>query len=99
MTGIICPTVELKDGHFVEFEEPVTWEDNYNTTLNEYIVSNNKQELFEKIKDDTIIEEPILDVKSLIKDELLDINESNNKYENNNFLDVDIDDGGVLNFD
>lgn len=45
LSGSICPMADIYDGSFSDFQEPMTWEAEYNKTLNEYKSMCNKKEV------------------------------------------------------
>lgn len=75
-SGTLCPTLDLYNGYFSEYEEPVTWEDEYSKTLEEYNKMVHKKEVLiykkkvgMKLDEDklTVIEENLKIMEKMIK--------------------------------
>lgn len=54
VTGALCPFSNLHDGHFIDFEEPSTWEERLNALVEEYKSLNTKIEICRVINDNKL---------------------------------------------
>ena len=63
VSGTICPLAELYDGHFTEYKEPSTWNDNMLKVLDVYKANKSKLEMTRLLSDVELVEQ-----KSNIKD-------------------------------
>ena len=54
VSGTLCPLNKLHDNHFIEFEEPSTWEGKLNKLVEEYKSMNNKIEICRIVKDNNL---------------------------------------------
>jgi len=77
VTGFLCPMVKIYDGHFSEFDEPNSWEEEFKKTMSSYKALVGMREVIrskrgilnidtEKDQEESI-EESIKTVRSLIK--------------------------------
>lgn len=56
VSGTICPLAKLYDGHFTEYQEPSTWNDNMVKVLDVYRASKSKLEMVRLLSDTELVE-------------------------------------------
>lgn len=65
MSGIFCPLAKTYDGSFSEYEEPLTWEGNFNNLVNNYKKMQGLKEVI-KFKKDVLNQDINLDEEGFI---------------------------------
>ena len=76
MSGVICPLADIYNGSFSDYEEPNSWDDNFNATIEEYRKLKGKKEMFDikkgffdeniTVEDLAVIEDGLTTLKALI---------------------------------
>lgn len=54
VSGTLCPLSTLHDGHFIDFQEPSTWDSEVNKMIDQYKSMNNKIEVCRLVKDNKL---------------------------------------------
>jgi len=70
VSGTICPLAELYDGHFTEYEEPSTWNENMVKVLDIYRAAKSKQEMI-RLLDDTEVSKHKSNIKEILEQEVV----------------------------
>lgn len=57
VSGTICPLTTLKDGHFVDYMEPSTWQSDMNKVLDSYRAMSSKKQMYDLLEDNNLIKQ------------------------------------------
>ena len=70
ISGTICPLAELYDGHFSEYTEPSTWNDNMVKVLDVYRASRSKVEMYRLLDDKELVKQKS-NIREIMQDEVV----------------------------
>ena len=99
VSGTICPLTNLHDGHFIDYKEPSTWQEDMNKVLDAHRAMNSKKAMYDILKDHKLVEQEdnsVLGASIEVARNLLPFSnvflnhytEDNNTYGENNTIDI-----------